>query len=411
MKLNKLFILALLNINLFAGFENMNPLQSITHTQSMPSQTQDISLSWEQALPNNGDELAGYYYILDTNATTIMPSVVSTRSSISSSALNIDIAAPSSNGDFYFHLAPYAASGNMGATLHFGPIKLDTTAPIVNISPQSGTYNSIQTVSIGMSDLNPALIYYTTDGTTPTTSSSVYTNAIGITQTTTLKVLAMDLADYNTTTVETYTINIDSNVANFGNEIADGTIISTQDVPLLSVVGNGITHYKYKIDTASFSQEIEVNQAIDISNLSKALHTITVIGYDGSTWQSESSAASLSFTVSDNPTEDTYDREKNILVQNGTIVESDILISFVQSIVQNDGSVIEKITEQSTATGNVLVQQIVAANGTITPQMIIGGKTITLPEFPIGAKVYVVEKSDGVIKMIVVSPLTQSIEF
>jgi len=411
MKLNKLLILAVLNLNLFAGFDTMNPIESMTHTQDIPSQTQDITLSWEQAIPNDSDELAGYYYILDTNSTTIMPNVVDTRSAMSSSALTIDVSAPNTNGDFYFHLAPYASSGNMGATLHFGPIKLDTVAPILDISPQSGSYNSIQTVSISMDDLNPALIYYTTDGSTPTPSSDVYSNAIGISQTTTLKVLAMDLSDHNTTTTEIYTINIDSNVANFGNEIADGSIISIQDVPLLSVVGVGLTHYKYKIDTASFSQQVEVSQAIDISNLSKANHTITIIGYDGSTWQSESSAVTLSFTVSDNPEDDTYDREKNILVQSGTIVESDTLISFVQSIIQNDGSEIKKITEQSTSSGNVLVQQIVATNGTIIPQMIVNGKLITLPEFPIGAKVYVVEKSDGTINMIIVSPLTQSIEF
>ena len=56
-------------------------------------------------------------------------------------------------------------------------------------SPAGGTYSSAQSVSI--LDSSPgAIIYYTTDGATPTLSSAVYTGPIAVSATTTIKALA-----------------------------------------------------------------------------------------------------------------------------------------------------------------------------------------------------------------------------
>lgn len=79
-----------------------------------------------------------------------------------------------------------------------------TAAPV--FSPSAGTYASAQSVTI-TSSTSGATIYYTTNGTTPTTSSTVYSGALTISATTTLKALAVKSGlDDSSVTSGTYTI-------------------------------------------------------------------------------------------------------------------------------------------------------------------------------------------------------------
>jgi len=82
---------------------------------------------------------------------------------------------------------------------------IDTVAPITTASPTGGTYGSTQSVTLTANEA--ATIYYTTNGTTPTTSSTVYTGSISISATTTLKYFAKDTAG-NSETVKTSTYTI-----------------------------------------------------------------------------------------------------------------------------------------------------------------------------------------------------------
>jgi hypothetical protein len=64
-----------------------------------------------------------------------------------------------------------------------------TAATTPTFSPVAGTYTSAQMVTI--SDTAPnAIIYYTTNGTMPTTASSVYSAPITISSTETLEAIA-----------------------------------------------------------------------------------------------------------------------------------------------------------------------------------------------------------------------------
>ena len=86
-------------------------------------------------------------------------------------------------------------------------IILDATAPTTTANPIGGTYTSVQSATLTADET--ATIYYTTNGTTPTNTSSVYSSALSIVNTTTLKFFAVDsVANTETIKTQTYTINI-----------------------------------------------------------------------------------------------------------------------------------------------------------------------------------------------------------
>jgi hypothetical protein len=73
-------------------------------------------------------------------------------------------------------------------------------------SPGGGTYSGSVTVTISDAT-SGATIHYTTDGSTPTTSSAVYSGALTFTQTTTLKAMAAASGMTNSAVASaTYTI-------------------------------------------------------------------------------------------------------------------------------------------------------------------------------------------------------------
>ena len=70
----------------------------------------------------------------------------------------------------------------------YGLFSFQASTPV--FSPAGGTYTSTQTVSI--SDSTPeAIIYYTLDGSDPTTSSPVYSSPVNVSQTTTVNAMAV----------------------------------------------------------------------------------------------------------------------------------------------------------------------------------------------------------------------------
>ncbi len=66
----------------------------------------------------------------------------------------------------------------------------DTTKPITTVSPEGGTYTSSQLISLVPNE--DGITYYTTDGSTPTTESLVFTTNIEISSNTLLKFFTQD---------------------------------------------------------------------------------------------------------------------------------------------------------------------------------------------------------------------------
>jgi regulation of enolase protein 1 (concanavalin A-like superfamily) len=84
----------------------------------------------------------------------------------------------------------------------------DTAPPTIAAAPLGGSFPSAQSVTLTATDNNPGTsIYFTANGSTPTSASTRYTARISIATTTTLKFIAIDAAG-NSSAIgsETYTI-------------------------------------------------------------------------------------------------------------------------------------------------------------------------------------------------------------
>lgn len=109
-------------------------------------------------------------------------------------------------------------------------------------NPAAGTYTSAQNVEISTTT-NDATIYYTTDGTDPTTNSSVYSSAIAVSSTTTIKAMAVkDGLDNSSVASATYTI---VNFAHAGTQadpytVADARTAIDANVGKTGVYATGI---------------------------------------------------------------------------------------------------------------------------------------------------------------------------
>ncbi|MEW6407977.1 MAG: chitobiase/beta-hexosaminidase C-terminal domain-containing protein [Patescibacteria group bacterium] len=96
------------------------------------------------------------------------------------------------------HISYYDSTNkDLKYAVRTSPVIPDSTAPTTTAAPSGGSYETNQTVALSASDNEGGSgvdkIYYTTDGSTPTTASSVYSSPINIFQDTALKFFATDL--------------------------------------------------------------------------------------------------------------------------------------------------------------------------------------------------------------------------
>jgi len=373
MKLNKFsimtFMLLLGSSSLFGAFGSMS-LSSSTHDTTNPTQATSIVLSWAAPTVTGSTVLNGYYCKLDEVQNTLITSSDTVLAETATSKTET-VTGTNIEKSYYFHIAPYATNGDIGATAHYGPIKIDTKAPTnLTISPSGGSYSSVQNVSISAIDGSNYSIHYTDDGSTPTAQSPTFPlgSSIQLSSTKTIKAIAIDSAG-NESGVETvaFTINLATNVAHFGNEVTFGSTIATNSngnssniISTVSVDGSDVTHYKYKVDTDAFSAEIAKSTPIDLSSLSDGTHTISIVGYDGTTWQADSSATTLSFTV-DNTAPDNV----TFSTASGTI-STDTTITMSSSNSDNIYYTIDGTTPSNTSINSSTLELTSANNGTLT---------------------------------------------
>ncbi len=167
-----------------------------------------------------------------------------------------------------------------------------TPSPVAaapTFAPAAGTYTSAQTVSLADATIG-ATIFYTTDGSTPTTSSKIYTTPIPISTSTTLQAVASAPgASLSSPTSAAYTIALPAATPSFS--LAAGTYTSAQTVSLADATAGATIFYTtdgsaptassktytapIAISTTTTLQAVASAPGASLSGLASAVYTIT----------------------------------------------------------------------------------------------------------------------------------------
>jgi hypothetical protein len=210
------------------------------------------------------------------NASYVIQSVVTTpafspAAGTYSSAQSVTISDATSNATIYY--TTNGTAPTTSSTKYTGPIMVSSTEKLEAIaaasgdsnsavasaaytitplpvastpafSPSAGTYSSAQSVTISDAT-SGAAIYYTADGTIPTTSSTQYTAPITVSSTETLQAVAVAPGDTNSAVASAvYTVNSSLPVASTpAFSPAPGTYSSAQSVTISDATSDAIIYY------------------------------------------------------------------------------------------------------------------------------------------------------------------------
>jgi len=178
----------------------------------------------------------------------------------------------------------------------FSATALDYTSPgpqaaaMPSFSPAAGTYTTTQQVTI--SDTTPGTtIYYTTNGTMPTKSSSVYSSAIMVSANETLEAIAVETGYTNSpATTAAYTIAPILPTPTFSP--AAGTYATTQSVTISESASGATVYYTTNGTTPTTSSSVYTGGTISVS----ATGTLEAIAVE--TGYTDSVAGTALYTIS-----------------------------------------------------------------------------------------------------------------
>ena len=121
------------------------------------------------------------------------------------------------------------------------------TSSTPTFSPASGTYSSAQTVTISATTAPSATIYYTTNGTTPTTSSAIYSSPISVAASETVQAFCIAVASgessASTRRVRQHTPFRSTSAATPSFSPAAGTYSSAQTVTISTTAPSATIYY------------------------------------------------------------------------------------------------------------------------------------------------------------------------
>ncbi len=163
------------------------------------------------------------------------------------------------------------------------------TAATPTFSPTAGSYSAAQTVSLSDST-SGASIYYTTNGSTPTTASSLYQSPIVVSSTTTIQAIATASGYLDSSVASgTFTINLPAAAAPTFTPAA-GSYTTAQSVTLSDTTTGAKIYYTTNGSTPTTSSTL-YSGAIPVST------TTTIEAIAAASGFSNSAVASATYTL------------------------------------------------------------------------------------------------------------------
>lgn len=228
-----------------------------------------------------------------------------------SNPLNVTISSATSGASIY-----YTADGTtptMSSTVYAGPIPVSSgsktvramaaasgyqpssvataaytiaTTPLVatpTFTPVAGSYSSVQTVTLACATAG-ATIYYTTDGSTPTTSSSKYSIPLTINLTQTVKAIATAAGDTQSAVgTAAYTISAAPGVATPTFTPVAGNYTSVQTVTIACATSGAIIYFTTDgslptTSSAQYSAPLTVSSTETVQAIAAAGGKVSAVG-------------------------------------------------------------------------------------------------------------------------------------
>jgi hypothetical protein len=160
---------------------------------------------------------------------------------------------------------PNALDGETSNATAANPVPIGTytagpppsvAAPV--FAPAAGTYLVAQDVSMTTTTAG-ASIYYTTDGTDPDNTSSLYASPVNIATTTTLKAVSYDGSNYSSITTGVYTIETIVQVA----DIASLRAQNDDNTTIYQLTGEALLSYQQAFRNKKYIQDATAGVEID----------------------------------------------------------------------------------------------------------------------------------------------------
>ena len=210
------------------------------------------------------------------------------------------------------------ASGSTNSAAATAAYTIAPVLPTPTLSPAAGTYSTAQSVTISDST-SGTTIYYTTNGTTPTTSSTKYTGAVSVSASETIEAIAV-ATGYTNSAVATAAYTITPVLPTPTFSPAAGTYTTTQSVTISDSTSGAIIYYTTNGTTPTTSST-KYTGAVSVS----ASETIKAIAI--ATGYTNSAVATAAYTIATgtltatpvfSPTPGTYVSAQSVSISDST---------------------------------------------------------------------------------------------
>ncbi len=179
------------------------------------------------------------------------------------------------------------------------PVTVTGVMPTPTFLPVAGTYTSVQTVAI-LDANSAATLYYTTDGSSPTASSTPYTNPITVGSSETLNAIAI-ASGYSNSAVSSsaYTINLPPTITSLSPASATaGGAAFTLTINGTNFTSNSTAQWGGTALTTTYGSATQLTAAVPASLIATAGSASVTVTAAGAT----SSAATFTITAQPTPT-------------------------------------------------------------------------------------------------------------